>query len=161
MTLQETDRVARIRKLNDAFRKTFVGGKMVVSASITALPEMVRASALVKVAEFDGFNPENDPHGSLTPMALPVTRGDHGLEVGAGRVTFDMGRAWAVHYVEPRIAVVRFQFQATFGAGIFVGKPENITKISKLIHIVIGSVRFRPGVPRILYPSILLSSRST
>ena len=54
---------ARIRYLNDAFRKTFAGGKMVMTASVAALPEMVKASALIKLAEFDGFTPENDPHG--------------------------------------------------------------------------------------------------
>ena len=54
---------ARIRELNDAFRKTFAGGKMVMSASVAALPEMVRASALVKVAEFTDFTQENDPNG--------------------------------------------------------------------------------------------------
>jgi len=43
---------ARIRELNDAFRKTFAGGKMVMSAS-----------ALIKVAEFTDFTRENDPHG--------------------------------------------------------------------------------------------------
>jgi hypothetical protein len=54
---------ARIRELNDAFRKTFAGGKMVMSASVAALPEMVKASALVKVAEFTDFTLEDDPHG--------------------------------------------------------------------------------------------------
>src|SRR6202022_315545 len=53
----------RIRELNDAFRKTFAGGKMVMTASVAALPEMVKASALVKLAEFNDFTPENDPHG--------------------------------------------------------------------------------------------------
>ena len=55
--------IARIRELNDAFRTTLAGGKMVMSASVAALPEMVRASALVKVAEFTDFTQENDPHG--------------------------------------------------------------------------------------------------
>src|SRR6266852_6165094 len=54
---------ARTRELNDAFRKTFASGKMVMSASVAALPEMVRASALIKVAEFTDFTLEIDPHG--------------------------------------------------------------------------------------------------
>ena len=54
---------ARIRDLNDAFRKTFAGGKIVMSANVAALPEMVRASALIKVAKFMDFTQENDPHG--------------------------------------------------------------------------------------------------
>jgi hypothetical protein len=36
---------------------------MVMSANVAALPEMVRASALVKVVEFTDFTRENDPHG--------------------------------------------------------------------------------------------------
>ncbi len=54
---------ARIRDLNDAFRKTLIGGKMVMSASVAALPDPVKASALAKVAAFDDFTPDNDPHG--------------------------------------------------------------------------------------------------
>jgi hypothetical protein len=63
MNLQESDRVARIRELNDAFRRTFTGGKMVMSASVAALPDTVKSSALAKVATFSDFTPENDPHG--------------------------------------------------------------------------------------------------
>jgi hypothetical protein len=55
--------IARIRELNDAFRKSFTGGKMVMTASVAALPEMVKASALATLAEFNDFTPENDPHG--------------------------------------------------------------------------------------------------
>ena len=58
-----SDQVARIQELNDAFRKTFAGGKMVMTASVAALPEMVKSSALGKVAQFNDFTPENDPHG--------------------------------------------------------------------------------------------------
>ena len=58
-----TDKVARIRELNDAFRKTFAGGKVVMTASVAALPDMVTAHALVEVTRFDNFTPENDPHG--------------------------------------------------------------------------------------------------
>ena len=54
---------ARIRELNDAFRKPFAGGKMVMSANVAALPEMVKASALITVAEFTDFTQVDDPHG--------------------------------------------------------------------------------------------------
>ena len=53
----------RIRELNDAFRKTFAGGKVVMTASVASLPDMVRANALLEVARFDRFTPDNDPHG--------------------------------------------------------------------------------------------------
>ena len=54
---------AAIPELNDAFRKTFSGGKVVMTASVAELPDMVRANALVEVAAFDRFTPDNDPHG--------------------------------------------------------------------------------------------------
>jgi hypothetical protein len=54
---------AAIRELNDAFRKTFAGGKVVMTASVTELPDMVRANALLEVCRFDAFSPDNDPHG--------------------------------------------------------------------------------------------------
>src|SRR5665213_55968 len=61
--MKTSNPAARIRELNDAFRKTFAGGKMVMTASVAALPEMVKASALTKLPEFNDFAPENDPHG--------------------------------------------------------------------------------------------------
>ena len=53
----------RIRELNDAFRKSFTGGKVVMTASVAALPEMIRANALLEVVRFDHFTPDNDPRG--------------------------------------------------------------------------------------------------
>jgi hypothetical protein len=63
MEIATAEQARRIRELNDAFRKTFAGGKMVMTASVAALPEMVKSSALVKMAEFKDFTVENDPHG--------------------------------------------------------------------------------------------------
>ena len=54
---------ARIRELNDAFRRTFAGGKVTMTAGVYALPDMVKAAALQKAATFDQFNEDNDPHG--------------------------------------------------------------------------------------------------
>jgi hypothetical protein len=52
-----------IRDLNDAFRRTFAGGKVVMTASVAELPDMVRANALLEVSRFDAFTTDNDPHG--------------------------------------------------------------------------------------------------
>ena len=48
---------------NDAFRRTFVGGVVVVTAAVEALPSQLRSSLLGKVREFDAFTEDNDPHG--------------------------------------------------------------------------------------------------
>jgi hypothetical protein len=53
----------KIARLNDAFRGTFMGGKVVMTAGVHALPDTVKAAALVKVATFRGFTKEDDPHG--------------------------------------------------------------------------------------------------
>ena len=52
----------RIRELNDAFRRSFSGGKVMMTAGVDALPEMVKAAVLQKVAAFEEFTEDNDPH---------------------------------------------------------------------------------------------------
>jgi hypothetical protein len=52
----------QIAALNDAFRQTFTGGKVVMTASVAALPENVRAEALQRVASFNTFSEDDDPH---------------------------------------------------------------------------------------------------
>ena len=61
--LSQTAKTARIRELNDAFRRTFAGGKVTMTAGVYALPDMVKAAALQKAATFDAFTEDNDPHG--------------------------------------------------------------------------------------------------
>ena len=61
--LSQTENAARIRELNDAFRRTFAGGKVMMTAGVDALPDMVKAAALQKAAIFDEFTEGNDPHG--------------------------------------------------------------------------------------------------
>lgn len=53
----------RIRALNDAFRTTFGGGNVMMTASVAALPDCVKAEALTQVATFAAFTEDSDPHG--------------------------------------------------------------------------------------------------
>ena len=53
----------RIRELNDQFRRTYQGGKMMMTSGIDALPVSVKSHILEKVRTFDAFSNENDPHG--------------------------------------------------------------------------------------------------
>jgi hypothetical protein len=57
------DRLRRIRVLNDNFRITFLGGRIVMSAGMHGLPLYVKANALLLVRRFADFNTDNDPHG--------------------------------------------------------------------------------------------------
>jgi hypothetical protein len=53
----------RIRELNDDFRRTFVGGAVMITAGVEAMPNEQRRSLLAKVRAFDVFTEDNDPHG--------------------------------------------------------------------------------------------------
>ena len=53
----------RIRELNDGFRKSFVGGRVVVTDGVDALSADVKAEVLQQVRQFDRFDSDNDPHG--------------------------------------------------------------------------------------------------
>ena len=52
----------KIRALNDAFRTTMTGGRVVMTARVDALPSDVKAVVIRRVATFSDFNPDNDPH---------------------------------------------------------------------------------------------------
>ena len=62
MDIETPTRLAEIRRMNHQFRTTFRGGQILLTSSIAELPDMVKASALEKVATFKDFNEENDPH---------------------------------------------------------------------------------------------------
>jgi len=53
----------KIRALNDAFRTTLTGGKVLLTTGVNALPSNVKAMVIRCVATFSKFNEENDPHG--------------------------------------------------------------------------------------------------
>jgi hypothetical protein len=53
---------AKIRELNDAFRTTMTGGRVMMTAGVDALPSDVKAMVIRRVATFSDFNADNDPH---------------------------------------------------------------------------------------------------
>jgi Protein of unknown function (DUF3768) len=56
------DAAARVRVLNDNFRVTFIGGRMLMTAGVNALPIDTKARVLLAVQSFDTFTEDNDPH---------------------------------------------------------------------------------------------------
>src|SRR4051795_9818838 len=52
-----------IRALNDTFRTTLTGGKVLMTAGVNALPSDMKAAVIQRVMTFSEFNEENDPHG--------------------------------------------------------------------------------------------------
>jgi hypothetical protein len=63
MTTGTNPKTDRIRDLNDAFRRTFVGGAVMITSGVEAMPLDQRRSLLRKVRSFEGFGEDNDPHG--------------------------------------------------------------------------------------------------
>ena len=63
MTSTTVSPAERIRALNDDFRRTFVGGMVMITTGIEAMPVERRRSLLAKVRAFDAFTDDNDPHG--------------------------------------------------------------------------------------------------
>ena len=62
----------RIRELNDAFRTSLSGGRVMMTAGIDALDSNVKAVIISKVATFGDFTADNDPHGEHDFGAIEV-----------------------------------------------------------------------------------------
>src|SRR5258705_5843572 len=52
----------KIALLNDEFRTTFSGGRVMMTSGVYELPDCVKAEALVQVAKFSEFTADNDPY---------------------------------------------------------------------------------------------------
>jgi hypothetical protein len=66
------DTTTAVRDFNDRFRKTFVGGLVVVTEGVNALDYDVKRRLLAKVRTFDAFSPDNDPYGEHDFGAVDV-----------------------------------------------------------------------------------------
>ena len=71
-TLLQVDTSRKIALLNDAFRMTFLGGTVTVTAGLHLLGDEFVKAALLAVREFTTFTAENDPHGEHDFGALAV-----------------------------------------------------------------------------------------
>jgi len=57
------NRTARIRELNDAFRQSGRGGRIMMTAGVNALDAADLVALRMKIAGYDDFTADNDPHG--------------------------------------------------------------------------------------------------
>src|ERR1700678_2326458 len=62
MTNTTETKADRIRQLNNAFRRTLVGGAVMITQGVEAMPLDQRRSLLQKIRSFDAFSEDNDPH---------------------------------------------------------------------------------------------------
>ena len=57
------EKTQKIRFLNDRFRQTFNGGKVLMTSGVSELPLSEQITLMNLVRTFDGFNKNNDPYG--------------------------------------------------------------------------------------------------
>ena len=83
---ERTDKIAR---LNDAFRTSLTGGRIMVTRGVTALDRQTQADILRAVKAFTAFTPDNDPHGEH----------DFGFIKVGGHDLF-----WKIDYYDPTLS---------------------------------------------------------
>ena len=59
----EASRRKRVAQLNDQFRTTGSGGRMVMTLGVQSLGSDIIAKVMKAIREFNDFNADNDPHG--------------------------------------------------------------------------------------------------
>ena len=70
--MPKTRDTAKIRDLNDRFRITFKGGRVMMTQGVSYLPDDKRARLIAAVQRFDNFNRGNDPYGEHDFGAVDV-----------------------------------------------------------------------------------------
>jgi Protein of unknown function (DUF3768) len=55
--------MSRVQELNDAFREAFEGGRVLITAGVSALSPILGCEVLQRVRTFSDFTPDNDPYG--------------------------------------------------------------------------------------------------
>ena len=100
----------RIRELNDRFRTTMTGGRVLMTAGVNALPGDVKAVIIQRVMTFSDFDADNDPHEEH----------DFGNFTLAGHKFF-----WKIDY---------FDIKMEFGSE----DPADLTKTTRVLTIMLA-----------------------
>ena len=88
--LSEADQ--RVRELNDQFRLTFIGGRILLTRGVQALPAEVANKVIQAIQAFDDFDGDNDPYGTHEfgsvevdgqKVWFKIDAYDHNLEYGS------------------------------------------------------------------------------
>jgi hypothetical protein len=59
----ENQSTQKIAQLNDVLRTSFTGGRLMVTAGVSALPPSTQVDVLRAVQAFNSFTADNDPYG--------------------------------------------------------------------------------------------------
>jgi hypothetical protein len=61
--MDSKDQLKTITRLNDVFRRTLVGGRVMMTAGFTALSPTMQGELIKRIRLFNAFAKGNDPHG--------------------------------------------------------------------------------------------------
>jgi hypothetical protein len=61
--MPDENSAARIRELNDQFRKSLMGGRILMTPGVSTLSSEQTVELLTAVKTFDSFTEDNDPYG--------------------------------------------------------------------------------------------------
>ncbi len=63
-TTEKNDAQTRaIRELNDGFRQSLTGGRVLITSGVQALDDAIQMKIIQAVRLFENFSPDNDPYG--------------------------------------------------------------------------------------------------
>ena len=86
--MSDEDSATRIRELNDQFRKSLMGGRILMTPGVSALSSEQTVELLTAVKAFDSFTEDNDPNGEHDFGAIDLH----------GRKHF-----WKIDYYDPSL----------------------------------------------------------
>ena len=87
---RDPEKIAAIRNLNDHFRTTFTGGRVLMTAGVAALAEETTAQVLTAVRTFTAFTRDNDPWGEHDFGAIEVDGNKIFFKIDCMCLTCDM-----------------------------------------------------------------------
>jgi hypothetical protein len=102
---------AKVRQLNDAFRRSLVGGAVMITTGIIALGAEAQAAVIARVRAFDDFSADNDPWCEHDMGAFEITLVTPGGDSATTRILwkidyFDKTRTWlSPNAADPTVTV--------------------------------------------------------
>jgi hypothetical protein len=72
MQIDAGSKVERIAELNDALRTTLQGGKVLITATVSALPGATKLAVIQAIRGFADFSEDNNPYGERDFVSVVV-----------------------------------------------------------------------------------------
>lgn len=80
-----------VAELNDKFRTTFTGGRIILTQSVATLPDVARDRLIASIRLFEDFTEENDPYGERDFGSVKVGEDTYFWKIDYYNKTMDGG----------------------------------------------------------------------